>query len=50
MAEPIEPTPVLSGNDADRLLKSIDEPEYDYEKATLLAEADQVYREWSLGQ
>lgn len=45
MAKPIEPTPLLKGKDADRLLKSVREPINDPEKAKLLKACDKVYRE-----
>ena len=44
MAKPIEPTPVLKGKDAKRLLKNITRPVSDPKKATFLASCDATYQ------
>lgn len=47
MARPIEPTPILKGKDADRLLKSVREPVYDPKKDSFLKACDETYRKLS---
>jgi hypothetical protein len=44
MARPIEPTPILSGDDAKRFMKSIENLRYSSKKEKFLRECDEVYR------
>ncbi|HLD87363.1 MAG TPA: hypothetical protein VJB12_04835 [Candidatus Nanoarchaeia archaeon] len=44
MAKPIEPTPVLEGKDALRLLKEVNSAGYSKEKARFLDECSKIYR------
>jgi len=44
MAKPIEPTPVLRGRDAERLLRSVERPVRSVKKAAFLAKCDETYR------
>lgn len=48
MAKPIEPTPILKGKDAKRLLKNIKKPVRSDAKAVFLADCDAVYGKFSL--
>lgn len=43
MARPIEPTPILEGEDAKRLLKSVDEARFDPNKEKFLEECRQIH-------
>lgn len=46
MAKPIEPTPVLKGQDAKRLLdSSFKKPQYSAKKQSFLARCDATYRQ-----
>jgi hypothetical protein len=47
MAKPIEPTPVLKGKDAKRLLKSVSERIHDPEKEKFLRACDDTYQKLS---
>lgn len=44
MARPIEPTPTLKDKDAERFYESIENAEFDPEKARKIEEARQTYR------
>jgi len=44
MAKPIEPTPILKGSDAKRLLRSVDSPTPSEKKAAFLKACDSTYR------
>lgn len=44
MARPIEPTPILKGKDAERLLKSVDKRVDNPRKADFLKRARETYR------
>ncbi|NTU71898.1 MAG: hypothetical protein HGB10_08800 [Coriobacteriia bacterium] len=46
MAKPIEPTPVLKGRDAKRLLKKAASPDRSQEKKQYLAECAAAYRKY----
>lgn len=46
MAKPIEPTPVLKGRDAKRLLKKAANPDRSPEKKQYLAECSAAYRKY----
>ncbi len=43
MARPIEPTPILEGNDARRLLDEINSVNYNKNKQKFLEECKQIY-------
>jgi len=47
MAKPIEPTPILRGKDAKRLVKSVTHPVRDRKKETFLKACDSTYRKLS---
>lgn len=44
MARPIEPTPILEGEDAKRVLELMDSVSYNEEKQKFLDECRQVYK------
>jgi hypothetical protein len=44
MAKPIEPTPILKGGDAKRLLNSVQNPVRSEKKAAFLKSCDSTYR------
>jgi len=44
MARPIEPTPTLYGEDAKRLLKSVENLRYSAKKEKFLKECDEVFK------
>jgi hypothetical protein len=44
MAKPIEPTPVLEGKDALRLIKEVNSASYSKEKAKFLGECSDIFR------
>ena len=44
MAKPIEPTPILKGKDAERLLKSVNHPVRSAKKEAFLKACDTTYR------
>lgn len=43
MARPIEPTPILSGKDAERLLNDVDSASYSKEKEKFLNECKEIF-------
>lgn len=43
MAKPIEPTPILEGENAIRLLKDVDSASYDKNKEKFLKECADIY-------
>lgn len=47
MAKPIEPTPILKGNDAKRLLKSVKNPVRSAKKAAFVSACDATYRKFA---
>ena len=44
MAIPIEPTPILEGKDAERLLEDISRAKYSKEKQKFLDECSEIYK------
>lgn len=48
MAKPIEPTPILKGKDAQRLLRSVASPVRSEKKALFLARCDATYKKLSV--
>ena len=43
MARPIEPTPILEGEDAEQLLKEVNSTSYSKEKEKFLNECKEIY-------
>ncbi|MBI3032575.1 hypothetical protein HYY69_03810 [Candidatus Woesearchaeota archaeon] len=43
MSKPIEPTPILEGNDAEKLLKDISSVKYNHHKQKFLEECKMIY-------
>lgn len=44
MARPIEPTPILYGEDAERFLEDLNNLKYSEKKERFLKECDEVYK------
>lgn len=45
MAKPIEPTPILAGKDAERLLNDVDRATYNKKKEKFLKECSDIYKQ-----
>lgn len=44
MARPIEPTPILEGKDAEKVLREVNHPRYSAKKERFLNECKEIFR------